>query len=451
MHGSARVTLTAVWIAALLLSVRWWEFTLRAPQVLGWTVLFAAGYWATAVVRFGPTLGHARRRVHGRLVLWGGVAAAVLLFTVAVPVVWVGETPVRTVTVAAGLDGILPLWAGVSAVALLWEGWPRIAAVAAVPLALGLALWLFVIRMPGRSYHGPLEPLTPPQELLRDRLAAHVTTLAGTIGPRNEGHPDALRAAERYLESTLRDLGYEVRAHGYTVAGAAYRNLEVELRGSTRPTEVVLVGAHYDSALDAPGANDNGSGVAAVVELARLLADHRPHRTLRFVLFVNEEPPFFDTAWMGSAVYASETTTRRDERTIAMLSIETIGYYSEAPGSQRYPPPFNLFYPRKGNFIGFVGNLGSGRLVRQAIGAFRRSSRFPSEGAASPSWIPGISWSDHLSFWRRGVPAIMITDTAPFRYPFYHLPQDTPERLDYDRTARVVDGLTAVIRDLTDT
>jgi Zn-dependent M28 family amino/carboxypeptidase len=131
-----------------------------------------------------------------------------------------------------------------------------------------------------------------------------------------------------------------------------------------------------------------------------------------------------------------------------MLSLETIGYYSDAPNSQQYPPPFNLYYPSTGNFIGFVGNEESSRLVEQVVRAFRQHAKFPSEGSAAPSDVPGVGWSDHWSFWQAGYPALMVTDTAPFRYPHYHLSSDTPDKLDYDRMARVVDGLQAVIGDL---
>ena len=208
-----------------------------------------------------------------------------------------------------------------------------------------------------------------------------------------------------------------------------------------------MIGAHYDSIAGSPGANDNGSGVAAALELARLTVGRRAHRPLRFVWFVNEEPPFYLGNDMGSRRYV-RLIRDRGERVAGMFSLETIGYYSNLRHSQRYPPPLALFYPDTGNFIGFVANLSSRAWLRDALGAFRQHARFPSEGVAAPALIPGIDWSDHRSFWEAGYPALMITDTAPFRYPHYHLPSDTPDKLDYPPLARVVTGLEGTLREL---
>src|SRR2546426_59170 len=182
-----------------------------------------------------------------------------------------------------------------------------------------------------------------------------------------------------------------------------------------------------------------------VLELARTFAHERQARTVRFVFFPNEEPPSFPTANMGSRHYATAARARNDQ-IVAMLSIESIGYYDTEKGSQRYPFPLNLAYPNVGDFIGFVSNLSSRALLHRAIAAFRAHATLPTQGAAAPSWVPGVWWSDHWSFWREGYPAIMIPDTAPYRYPFYHTPQDTPDKVDYDRMARVVHGLTRVVR-----
>src|SRR5262249_52664627 len=175
----------------------------------------------------------------------------------------------------------------------------------------------------------------------------------------------------------------------------------------------------------------------------------RPNeKTLRFVAFVNEEPAYFQTAQMGSFVYAARCRQRGDPIT-AMISLETIGYFSNEPGSQRYPlPGLDLIYPRTGNFVGFVGNVASRALLRDAIGEFRRHAQIPSEGGALPAAIPGIGWSDQWSFWQHGYPGIMVTDTAPFRYPHYHATSDTPDKLDYDRFTLVVSGMEKVIEDL---
>lgn len=307
-----------------------------------------------------------------------------------------------------------------------------------------------MIDMPGSSYRGAFAPLSPTEAGSRAALEKHVRILAGEIGPRNTVAHPALIAAASYIEETFTKLGFEVRSQSFEADGHPVRNLEAGLLGHTRPEEIIVIGAHYDTVVGCPGANDNGSAVAALLELARLLADEPLARTVRFVAFVNEEPPYFETELMGSRVYAAEAA-RRQEQIMAMLSLETIGYYTSAPGSQRYPFPFNLFYPNSGNFIGFVGNLASRQLVRRCVAHFRRQAQFPSEGVAAPGWIPGVFWSDHASFWRHGYPAVMVTDTALFRYPYYHTPQDTVDKLDYPRLARVVRGLAHLIRDLADT
>lgn len=279
------------------------------------------------------------------------------------------------------------------------------------------------------------------------RLRGHVQQLADGVGPRHLGRGDSLAAAAAYIEASLAGFGYRVASQRFEADGRPVRNLEVELAGTNRRDEIVVVGAHYDSVPGSPGANDNGSGVAALLEIARLSAGRPPLRTLRFVAFVNEEAPYFGSDGMGSLAYARRSKAR-GERIVAMLSLETLGYYSDAPGSQTYPPPLAAFYPSTGNFIGFVSNLGSRSLLRDAVASFRRHSDFPAESVAAPEAIPGIGWSDHWAFWQQGYPAIMITDTAPYRYPQYHTPRDTPEIIDYGRLAQVTAGLAAVVADL---
>jgi Zn-dependent M28 family amino/carboxypeptidase len=162
---------------------------------------------------------------------------------------------------------------------------------------------------------------------------------------------------------------------------------------------------------------------------------------------VNEEPPFYHSEEMGSRHYARRSR-ERGEGIHAMFSLETIGYYSDAPGSQRYPFPLGFFYPSTGNFVAFVSDLASRPLLHQAIASFRRHAAIPSEAVAAPAWIPGVDWSDHWSFGREGWPALMVTDTAPYRYPHYHAPGDTPDKVDYERLARVVTGLRGMLREL---
>lgn len=306
----------------------------------------------------------------------------------------------------------------------------------------------YMANMPGNSHSGALPPLSADEMSLRVRLERHVVVLAGTVGERNIWRHDALETAANYIEETLRELHYPVAEQAYAAEGKTVRNLETEITGTRLPDEIVLIGAHYDSVVGSPGANDNASGVAALLEIARLLAGKRPVRTVRFVAFVNEEPPFFYSQEMGSRVYARRARERGDN-IVAMLALETIGYYDDAKRSQHYPLPFySLLYPDTGNYIAFIGNLSSRGLVRQSLGSFRRHTAFPSEGIAAPGRMGGIHWSDHWSFWQQGYPALMVTDTALFRYPHYHAGSDTPDKIDYPRLARVVAGLARVTVDL---
>jgi len=304
--------------------------------------------------------------------------------------------------------------------------------------------------MPGVSYRASLPAPTADENDLAQRLKRHVVAIASH--EHNVAHYNRLEQAAQYLEKALGDYGYQVRQQEFMAAGRKVRNLEVSLKpeksGGVRP-ELVVIGAHYDSAIDAPGANDNGSGTAAVVELAGLLKDIPlpDSREIRLVLYVNEEMPYFGTSAMGSMVHARDLHARGED-VAAMLSLETIGYYSDEKGSQKYPLMLASAYPDKGNFIGFVSDPGAIALLHQAVASFRRHAAFPSEGLAAPADTPGVEWSDHWSYRQFGYPAIMVTDTALYRYPYYHTAQDTPDKIDFVRLARVVKGLEQVIGDL---
>lgn len=313
----------------------------------------------------------------------------------------------------------------------------------ALVVAMPAALIALMTVMPGKSYAGPLPDLSVEQTETSRRLREHVGHLAGTIGERNVIAYQNLENAQRYVKNAWETQDYSVRSQNYTVQMRTVQNLVAEIAGSVRRDEIVVIGAHYDTVYDCPGADDNSSGVAGLLELARLLKGKHLSRTLRLVAFVNEEPPWFMTVNMGSWVYAQQAR-KLNENIVAAMSIESIGVYADVEGSQKYPAGFGSLYPGKGNFISFIGNVSSRKLVRSAIRSFRQTTKFPSEGAAVPSAIPGVGWSDHWSFWQAGYPAIMVTDTAPFRNVNYHLPTDTPETLDYDRMARVVHGLAEV-------
>jgi len=315
-------------------------------------------------------------------------------------------------------------------------------------LILPFLLGCVTLRLPGRPFVGDAPPFTSDDLAVQARLQDDVSMLATTIGERHLGtHGDALQKAADWIAGRFEATGYTVGRECFPVGGQQACNLVAEVPGGAAASEVVVVGAHYDSAEGTPAADDNGSGVAALLHLAGVFHDAKPSRTLRFVAFANEEPPHFWTETMGSLVYARACRARSDN-VVAMLSLESIGYYSDAPGSQGFPFPLSLFYPKQGNFLAFVANVSSRRLLAEVGRSFRETATVPSQGAAVPEKIVGVGWSDQWSFWQVGYPGVMVTDTAIFRNPNYHHPTDTPDTLDGDRFTRVVRGLEQVVRDL---
>jgi len=207
------------------------------------------------------------------------------------------------------------------------------------------------------------------------------------------------------------------------------------------------VGAHYDTVPGTPGANDNGTGVVTLLALARAFAGEQQDRTVRFVAFVNEEPPYFQTKNMGSRVYARRCK-ERNEKIVGMIALETIGYFSNAEGSQKVPPGLEGSFPNKGNFLAFVGNKDSKYLADNCRIAFTNASGIPAIAGGFPVDLPGVGWSDHWSFWQEGYPAVMVTDTAPYRYPHYHKASDTMDKIDFGNFTKAVEGFEAVVRRL---
>jgi hypothetical protein len=298
-------------------------------------------------------------------------------------------------------------------------------ALAAATIA-GLLYWMMA--MPGRSHAGPMPALSGEDRALSLRLRLHVATLAAS-----ERHTD-LESPARYIEAAFAKQGYQPESQYFEQYGRRMRNI-------TAGSGSIVVGAHYDTVPGSPGADDNASGIAVLLELAAMKLP------VRFVAFANEEVPHANVEEMGSWAWAKRAR-ERGEAIRAMVSLEMLGFYRDAPGSQRYPPPLNLFYPDRGDFIAFVADLGSRDLVRQSIGLFRQTAAFPSEGVAAPSFVPGVTWSDHWPFRRHGYPAVMVTDTAFNRNPHYHRPSDTPDKLDYERMARVTLGLAGMLKGL---
>ena len=353
-------------------------------------------------------------------------------------------------------------------------------AVAGILCMASVVFWWMCIRMPGKSFQanaasavqepkqekpqttkpnqtqqsaetqqGTEQPKDDKKKLTtEEELKSYVVHLAETIGERNLGHHKELCEAADYIEAKFKEFGYEPQRQQYKVNGLDCYNIDAEIKGSSKPEEIVIIGGHYDSVRGTPGANDNGSGTAAMLALAKLFKDSKPALTLRFVGFTNEEPPYFQNRGeMGSWVYA-EACRKKNEDIVGVLSLETMGYFTDEPDSQHYPAPLDKFYPSTGNFIGFVSNLQSRPLQQRVIKTFREHAKIPSEGASLPDVLPGVGWSDHWSFWQEGYQGIMVTDTAPFRYPHYHEPTDTPDKIDYERFAKVVEGLVFVIEEL---
>lgn len=295
-----------------------------------------------------------------------------------------------------------------------------------------------IVTMPGRPHSGPLLSLTADEELIQKRLHEHLVVLSELIPDRSLNSPAGLESAAVYIEQSFQKLGYKPRSQYYQLGQHQLRNIEAVLPGSTEPEKILVVGAHYDTVPGTPGADDNASGVAALLELARLFAGKPLPFTLRLVAFTNEETYNYQT--MGSYVYA-ESCHKAGDKIIGMYSLEMLGSFSDTEGSQNYPFPFRLFYPSKGNFVAFVGNTASSSFLRRSVELFRAQCKFPAHGCAAPSWVSDASRSDHLPFWKFNFPAVMITDTSNFRYLHYHGAEDTIDKLDLERMARIVAGL----------
>lgn len=280
------------------------------------------------------------------------------------------------------------------------------------------------------------------------RLKGHVSMLAETLTPRDYNHPKNLDRVAAYIRQEFEQAGGKVSQQPFQVQGVTYRNVSAFFGPATK--ERIVVGAHYDSAGPLPGADDNASGVAGLIELAHLMgrsSQKTPLKTsVELVAFTLEEPPFFATPHMGSAVHAASLKKEKVPVRL-MLSLEMIGYFSDAPNSQRYPvAAMKLMYPSVGNFIGVVGKAGQGAAVKRIKKAMQGASSLPVHSINAPPALPGIDLSDHRNYWNQGYDAAMITDTSFFRNPAYHTAQDTPDTLDYERMAMVVEGVYAVVQ-----
>lgn len=282
---------------------------------------------------------------------------------------------------------------------------------------------------------------------LTDRLKTHVVNISDKIGERNYWFYQNLNKALEYIASSFKEFGLPVELQTYTIDDKKFSNIIAVKKSKASPNEVIIIGAHYDSVVGSPGADDNASAVAGLLELARFFSEMETDKTIKFIAFVNEEPPYFQGSQMGSRVYA-KWAKKNKENIIAMISLEMIGYYNQNRKSQEYPLFLGLIYPDTANFIGFVSNIGSKSLVDKLTRSFKEHSDFPVETITAPSIVPGVDWSDHSSFWKYGYKAIMVTDTSFYRYNHYHAQSDTYEKLDYESMAEVVYGLHKAIEEL---
>ena len=292
---------------------------------------------------------------------------------------------------------------------------------------------------------------SPGERGLSERLYTHVDRLAGLIGPRHPGRPNSMEVTATYISEQFAALGDPVERQVYSLDNCEVANLVVERPGKRRAREVVIVGAHYDTIPSTPGADDNASAVAMLIEVARILRPVESQRTVRFVAFPCEEPPHFYTDSMGSQVYARQCRTRQ-EQVVAMVCLEMVGYYSNEPASQELPPGIprllHWAFPSRGNFLAVVGNLRSWRLVWTFRRGFKRAIRFPLFSIVLPERIPEIRMSDNSSFWDQGYPAVMVTDTSFLRNPNYHNSLDTPDTLDYQCLAQATIGVSGAVAKL---
>ena len=282
----------------------------------------------------------------------------------------------------------------------------------------------------------------------KDRLHDHLVMLTRSIGERSVRHPNNLRRTADFIYSFFESIQVPVRLEPYPYREMSVSNVVAELSFGGTPSHHYLIGAHYDSVSGTVGADDNASAVAVLLETARELRAVAGGQYLdlkvTFVAFALEEPPAYGTRFMGSRVYAARA--RREKLSLdGMICLEMVGYTCREPGCQRYPFPLTFFgYPKEGNFIGIVGNFGSRSFSRMLVKSFQRNPGLPVVSLSVPldGWIlPSVRLSDHASFWDKGFPAVMVTDSAFFRNPHYHLPSDTMEKLDLGFMAELVKSL----------
>ncbi|MEM9186800.1 MAG: M28 family peptidase [Planctomycetota bacterium] len=293
---------------------------------------------------------------------------------------------------------------------------------------------------------------SPDRQRIEQNLRLHVDRLAGLIGPRKLERPRSIVATLGYLRAQWAEQGHSIGEETYDALGHEATNLVVDVpgrAGAERAGEIVLLGAHYDTALETPGADDNASAVAVLLEVTRLLRGHTGKRSARYVAFACEEAPYFNLGAMGSQ-HNARLARERGDKIVAMLCLEMVGYFRDEPGSQQRPETLPVwthpFFPSRGDFLAAVGNLRSWRLLWPFRRGFKRSTRLPLFSIALPEAIQEIRRSDNSSYWDQGYPALMLTDTSFLRNPHYHRTTDTPDTLDYERMTEVAIGVAGAMR-----
>lgn len=281
---------------------------------------------------------------------------------------------------------------------------------------------------------------------IRSHLHRHVQFLASEIGPRNSLHYVALQKAYRYIEQQMCKYNSVLSIQDYHFEKKNYHNVILELPGKELPDEIILIGAHYDTVMNSPGADDNASGIACLLELIRLLHGYPNKRTLRFAAFTLEEPPFYNTEQMGSFVYA-RSCRNKNEQIVCMIALEMLGFYTEKRKSQRHPfPRSNQRYPDKGNFIALISNENSRHLTKALTSYLRETSLIEAHSYIPNSHSSEIELSDHASFWKNDYPALMVTDTAFFRNPNYHEVSDILETINFRYFTRLVFSMSHALK-----
>ena len=341
------------------------------------------------------------------------------------------------------------------------------------------------VDMPGKTYDGTSQT-DQTTIATAGRLRSHVEVLANDIGGRSIYNITELDKTRNWVVAEFRKLDLEPKVQTYRIEPDFVReairsrnkiinyegktdilpiygnnqptkevaNIWVEIKGRTSPNMLIVVGAHYDTITsDCPGADDNSTGIAGLFEIARYLKENPPQYSVILVALTCEEHPVGGTDKMGSAVFATWLLTNDTRRPVGMIALDMLGFFSNDQGSQQFPLPFSMYYPETANFIGFVGDLSSRNFIRSIVARFRQiPATIPSQGVAAPIWlVPDVLHSDHEYFVLNHIPGLMVTDTANFRNKdHHHKPTDTPEKLDFIKFARLVEGISLVIQEFED-